>query len=372
MLTKGDDYPIHQTPEPIAYSGTDRNFYDRYFFNGYSPDGEVYFAMSFGVYPHLNIMDSSFSVIVDGVQHSVHASRVLHMERLDLNVGPLSIDVVEPLEVLRIRVDDPDNGIKANLLFRRRCMVVEEPRFQYRNGPRTVLDYTRLTQNGTWEGEISVQGRKIAVMPKDWCGTRDRSWGVRPIGASDAQPQAPASDPQFYWIWVPLNFEDRVSFYHINAKADGTPFNESAVVSEMISGEHVPALQKAASCGSKLTFKSGTRHAKETEVWMKDEAGAETLIDLSIERNFYMAGMGYTHPDWGHGHFKGELAVGYEAWDLAKEDENAFDRLHVQALATAVMTLPDGSSLTGRGIVEQLIIGPHAPSGFTEMLDMAP
>jgi hypothetical protein len=30
MLTRGDDYPIHQTPEPIAYAGTDRNFYDRY------------------------------------------------------------------------------------------------------------------------------------------------------------------------------------------------------------------------------------------------------------------------------------------------------------------------------------------------------
>ena len=39
MLTKADDFPIHQTPEPIAYSGTDRNFYDRYFFNGYNPDG---------------------------------------------------------------------------------------------------------------------------------------------------------------------------------------------------------------------------------------------------------------------------------------------------------------------------------------------
>ena len=36
-LSKGDDYPIHQTPEPVAYAGTDRNFYDRYFFNGYSP-----------------------------------------------------------------------------------------------------------------------------------------------------------------------------------------------------------------------------------------------------------------------------------------------------------------------------------------------
>ena len=43
MLTQGDDFPLHQTPEPIAYSGTDRNFYDRYFFNGYTPDGAVFF-----------------------------------------------------------------------------------------------------------------------------------------------------------------------------------------------------------------------------------------------------------------------------------------------------------------------------------------
>ncbi|MEM1151334.1 MAG: hypothetical protein AAGI03_12375, partial [Pseudomonadota bacterium] len=35
MLTEGDEYPIHQTPEPVAYAGSDRNFYDRFFFNGY-------------------------------------------------------------------------------------------------------------------------------------------------------------------------------------------------------------------------------------------------------------------------------------------------------------------------------------------------
>jgi pyruvate dehydrogenase E1 component alpha subunit len=45
MLTKGDEYPIHQTAEPIAYSGTDRNFYDRYFFNGYKDDGSDFFAV---------------------------------------------------------------------------------------------------------------------------------------------------------------------------------------------------------------------------------------------------------------------------------------------------------------------------------------
>jgi hypothetical protein len=51
VLTRADDYPIHQTAEPIAYAGTDRNFYDRYFFNGYSAtQGDTaFFAAAFGV-----------------------------------------------------------------------------------------------------------------------------------------------------------------------------------------------------------------------------------------------------------------------------------------------------------------------------------
>ena len=61
MLTAGDEYPIHQTPEPVAYAGSDRNFYDRYFYNGYSSDGAVFFAAAMGVYPHLNIIDGSIS-----------------------------------------------------------------------------------------------------------------------------------------------------------------------------------------------------------------------------------------------------------------------------------------------------------------------
>lgn len=66
MLTKGDDYPLHQTSEPIAFAGTDRNFYDRYFFNGYSADGSVFFAAAMGFYPQLGIVDASFCVIAEG------------------------------------------------------------------------------------------------------------------------------------------------------------------------------------------------------------------------------------------------------------------------------------------------------------------
>jgi hypothetical protein len=48
MITKADDYPVHQTPDPIAYAGADRNFYDRYFFNGYNDDASVFFAVALG------------------------------------------------------------------------------------------------------------------------------------------------------------------------------------------------------------------------------------------------------------------------------------------------------------------------------------
>ena len=63
VLSSYDDFPIHQACVPIAHSATpDPNHYDRYFFNGYTTDGKVFFAAALGVYPHLNIMDAGFAV----------------------------------------------------------------------------------------------------------------------------------------------------------------------------------------------------------------------------------------------------------------------------------------------------------------------
>jgi hypothetical protein len=53
MLHALDDYPYHQTPQPFSHPASDSpNVYDRFFFNGYSADGSVFFAVAFGVYPN--------------------------------------------------------------------------------------------------------------------------------------------------------------------------------------------------------------------------------------------------------------------------------------------------------------------------------
>ena len=138
MLTKGDDFPIHQTPEPIAFSGTDRNFYDRYFFNGYQPDGTEFFAVAFGVYPHLNVADAHFSVIRDGVEHCLHASRILNMERMDISAGPIRIEVIEPLKILSVVVE-PTKGIHSDRMTQVLTVPFAAPTLIYRNGPRALL-----------------------------------------------------------------------------------------------------------------------------------------------------------------------------------------------------------------------------------------
>ncbi len=52
VLSKFDDYPIHQTSQPIAQPATgDRNAYDRYWFNGYQDDGEFYFGIGAALVP---------------------------------------------------------------------------------------------------------------------------------------------------------------------------------------------------------------------------------------------------------------------------------------------------------------------------------
>jgi hypothetical protein len=89
MLSKFDDYPIHQTSHPIRQPvSADRHTYDRYWFNGYDRDGEFYFGIGAALYPNLGIMDCGVSIVRGGEQHAFHASRRAPLEPSELEVGP--------------------------------------------------------------------------------------------------------------------------------------------------------------------------------------------------------------------------------------------------------------------------------------------
>lgn len=365
MLTQGDEFPIHQTPEPIAFSGTDRNFYDRYFFCGYNPDGSGYFAAAFGVYPQLNVADAHFSTLRDGTQHSIHASRLLNMERMDLQVGPIRIEVIEPLRKLRLILDDHE-GISGDLVFTGRSAPLQEPRFTRRNGPRLFMDLTRFTQNMHVTGWVSIEGRRVDYV--QGLGTRDRSWGVRPVGAADSQPVAPMALPQFYWLWAPTHFPDLSLFAHVNEDESGAAWNSRAAL--VMDGAAQSDATHLRNERFVIDWLAGTRHARSIRLDAVDPSGRDHQVTWMPIGQFQMKGIGYGHPEWVHGGWKGELAVEREDFRPDALDPLLLPHLHVQTLCTARHE-GAGAQSNGIGIVEQLVIGPHSPSGFATLNDGA-
>ena len=63
MLSSWDDFPIHQTAETIRHAATsDRNFYDRYYFNLHGSSDEVFAIFGLGQYPNLGVTDGFIAV----------------------------------------------------------------------------------------------------------------------------------------------------------------------------------------------------------------------------------------------------------------------------------------------------------------------
>ena len=69
------------------------------------------------------------------------------------------------------------------------------------------MEATRFNQFGYWQGEIRYDGRTCAIDPRRVYGTKDRSWGVRPVGAP-APSAPPTRVPQIFFLWAPLQWED--------------------------------------------------------------------------------------------------------------------------------------------------------------------
>jgi hypothetical protein len=366
MITKGDEYPIHQTPDPVAFSGTDRNFYDRYFFNGHSADGEVFFGAAMGIYPHLNIIDASFSVRIGEVQYNLRASRHLAMERMDTFVGPIRVEVVEPLKSIRLVVDDNEHGIAADLTFTGRHFPIEEKRTTKRIGPRTLQDVTRMTQMGSYTGRLRAGGQEMvfdAANPAH--GVRDRSWGVRPIGERDPQAHVPAQEMQVWWYWLPVHFEDGAMLFFVNEDGDGKAWN-AGLLSCPDGGE----IEHFADASLDVTFSPGTRWPTHATVTARDAKGAPCTIEIEPGANFYMSGLGYMHPEWSHGMNHGEFAMACDEIRTGDVGKYAPPHQHVQAFARVTVTQEGRTPRKGVGAFEYIIIGRHAPSGLTSLFDV--
>lgn len=373
MLNKLDDFPIHQTVEPIAHPATtDRNAYDRFWFGGFSAGGEYMFGIAMGLYPHRGILDCAFSLRRrGGLQHSFFGSRRAPRERTEMSVGPFRLEIPVPMRRTRLVLDDNASGLSCDLTFSARTAAIEEAHQTLWNGPRRILDCTRFDVFGRWSGTIRTPEGEIAVDPQSCFGVKDRSWGVRKIGEPDTGG-APNPYGGSTFFWAPLFWDDHVTQAIFYDGGDGSVLHRDAIVAPLYPDEpdgpevEDGLVRRLATCRHHVGWFPGTRLARSMAIDLVDHDGSTRHVEMEPLLRFHMRGIGYAHPEWAHAWWKGELALGHETID-----PDALDLLQVPNFHTQQVVRVDDGSRSGIGLFEQVHMGPYAPAGMTGMIDGA-
>lgn len=370
MVTALDEYPLHQAPLPLLWpASSDRNFYDRCYFNAHDRTGEVFVVTGLGYYPNLGTKDAFLLVARGGSHTAVHLSDLCDGDRLHQRVGGYSVEVLEPLQRLRVRLQETE-GVSADLTWDGSFPVLQEQPHVLRSGARVTLEAQRFAQVGTWSGHVTVDGERIEVGPEQWVGTRDRSWGIRPVG--EAEPSGAPSDPPFegmWWLYVPMRFEEFAVVVILQEDPSGyRTLNDCHRIWPDGRAEQLgwPRVQ--------VHYPSGGRMPTGATLRCTSGAGESIEIEVSslLAAPLHVGGGYGGDPDWTHGMWKGEKFAERRTYRL--DDESVRGRLMfgcTDHVGRAVLS-EGGRQLEGWGLFEHFCIGRHDPSGFTDFFDVAP
>ncbi|MGW8778279.1 hypothetical protein ACWGNM_09385 [Streptomyces sp. NPDC055796] len=368
-----DEYPVHQAPLSMKHLVTgDRNAYDRCIFHVFDHAGRAVLILGLGVYPNAGVIDAYATLRTGDELLAVRASDALTDDRMNLSVGPLRITVDEPLKRISLRCEaDPADpgGLSYDITWTAEFPAVWEPHHVQRRGDRLMLEGRRFVQAGHVTGTLRAKGEEYALTPGEWTGTRDRSWGVRPIPGEEGGRAAEEHRPEgFHWLWIPVRFEDRFLMVIAQEEADGhRTLSEAVQVFPEDSGQGDVQLGWPQ---TEIRYRPGTRHPESAVVHLADPARKPLELGVEILNSSPLAvGAGYPPAaDWQHGTWQGRGWTDRRVYDLSDPAAHPMAAFGVTD-HSARFTL---EGRTGFGIFEHGSFGRHDPSGFTDYGSVAP
>ncbi len=365
MIGPLDEYPLHQAPLPVAWAASsDRNFYDRCYLNAHDRTGDIFVITGAGYYPNLGTKAAFVLVRRGDEQTVVRLGDAIDADRLNQRVGPYRIEVVEPLKRLRVVLEETE-GVAMDLTWEGSFDVLQEQPHIMRTGGRITLDAQRFAQVGTWTGSITVDGEEISVTPDRGVGTRDRSWGIRPVG--EPEPAGRPADPPFegmWWTYVPVRFDEFAIVLIMQEQPDGfRTLNDCTRIwkdgrVEQLGWPHVQVRYAPGTrtpTGASIDCTTPDRKAVRLEV--------ESLLAVPLH-----VGAGYGgDPDWSHGMWKGPGFAERATYDLT--DPGIAGRFMFGVVDHVARVTCDG--VEGWGLFEHAAMGRHDPSGFPDWFAVA-
>lgn len=203
-FTALDERFAHQIPETFPNTLlVHRDWRESLYFHVHPKDrpGDVV-ILTLAHFPARAILDSFQLGRVGGSATMALHARPVRGDQDVFAVGPVTIDVEEPLKRVRLRVAEaPEAPISMDLTFTARTQVYCFRRGTMRAGNDLVWDQTQMIQSGRYDGWYTHQGKRYEV--SDWIGQRDHSWGIR------THTRCPC------WIWLAIQLpEGMLGIWH--------------------------------------------------------------------------------------------------------------------------------------------------------------
>lgn len=194
--TAMDEFFVHQTPLLLPrVSDPSPHWRESYFFELHRPDagGDVIF-FTMAHYPACERMDSLQMGRVAGTPVLGRLERPYGDDPNTTDVGGARVEVIRPLEELRLWADPDRAGVGLDLTFVARTRPYGLRRGTMRAGDELIWDQSHILQSGTYSGSYTFEGRTYEV--DGWTGQRDHSWGIRDHGRCPL------------WMWFQIQLDD--------------------------------------------------------------------------------------------------------------------------------------------------------------------
>jgi hypothetical protein len=390
MLTKYDEFPVHQHSRPFSeIPSTDYGWDDGYFFGLYSADVGAFFFSGMRVSPNTDMIGGYAGLAFEGRQYTTRFSRPWRAD-VDTNVGPLVYDFVKPLEVIRLALAENESDLNFDFEWIGVGAVYEEPHHLATSRCRRTTDQTRYYQSGTGRGWIQLRDRRFEFGPGDWWGSRDHSWGIynqRPPLAPEPRWLPPVEEPEvrrgFRWAsW--WGSSKHSGFFSVHESEDGERVDMNDVFGTPLEGGidigSGGDRRTIVDARHRLQFHPGTR-ALSSGAWelIDNLGGTWTQVYERVPSGCWLpATIGYWAGSWKDG---GTMFTYHGTPGLVQEcDEFDFSDLiydhtlyngeqrhglhSYEHLGRVTTTDPDGEVSSGSSHMEVFIPGRYSPYGF--------
>ena len=162
MLLRFDEYPYHQITASFAgVAGSDPQWNDGHYVCVSDQAGQVCLTSSLRLYHNNDVLDGFVCLRHAGRQHNIRLSRRLRPHMDELVVGPLRLEVIEPMRVLRLVLEDNEFDFALDVTCRGVTVPYEDPAEVTRIDGRLISE--RMTYEITGKCDGLGAGRRRAL-----------------------------------------------------------------------------------------------------------------------------------------------------------------------------------------------------------------